>query len=499
MLTLDEQHLLAAELVNRPGREKVRALLRRLFVDELGADSRDIDFEKPAHEVHGCIDALLGRSVFELKSDLRRERRDAENGLARYLSEREATTSSKYVGITTDGAEFIVFFLRGDGVVEVSAHRTDQDKPRELMAWLQCTVAVSDGLQPDPTTITREFGRDSLAAPRALDDLDELWTNFAQTPHARLKRELWNRLLILAYGADVGDHTLFLQHTYLVVAKAVAWSAMIGAPPPDAAALLHGTAFSELGIVGQSEPDFFDWVLDADGGPDLVMRIQRQVNRFPLRDIRVDILKALYESLMDTWDEARYLCGILNSEALRSPVHQYQAQGQFGARHFDKYVFNLPIPPLHRTRFSSPGYLRGRDHCRIGSRSHLPAGGPAVPHHAQKDSRGAGRARNRRSTRAAGDEPAERDLISMTTLATFVAPAPTALPVVRHTMALTLRASRIRLTSDSNARLPTGRFSSGVSSVRDRRPVSVLGESPNKSRRRLAHRAAATATSGPHA
>lgn len=74
------------------------------------------------------------------------------------------------------------------------------------------------------------------------------------------------------------------------------------------------------------------------------MRIQRQVNRFRLRDIRVDILKALYESLIDTWDEARYLCGVLSSEALRSRVHQYQAQGQFGARHFDKYVFNLPIP-----------------------------------------------------------------------------------------------------------------------------------------------------------
>ena len=103
-----------------------------------------------------------------------------------------------------------------------------------------------------------------------------------------------------AYGADVGDDTLFLQHTYLVVvAKAVAWSAMIDAPPPNGAALLHGTAFSDLGIEGQSGADFFDWVLEAEGGAELVMRIARQVNRFRLRDIRVDILKALYESLID--------------------------------------------------------------------------------------------------------------------------------------------------------------------------------------------------------
>ena len=74
---------------------------------------------------------------------------------------------------------------------------------------------------------------------------------------------------------------------------------MIDAPPADATALLHGTAFSNLGIIGQSEPDFFDWVLAADEGADLVMRTERQVARFRLQDIRVDILKALYESLID--------------------------------------------------------------------------------------------------------------------------------------------------------------------------------------------------------
>ena len=61
----------------------------------------------------------------------------------------------------------------------------------------------------------------------------------------------------------------------------------------------------------------------------------------------------LYWAAVENLGEARYLCGILNSEALRSRVEQYQVQGQWGARHFDKHVFNLPIPrfdaanPLH--------------------------------------------------------------------------------------------------------------------------------------------------------
>lgn len=115
-----------------------------------------------------------------------------------------------------------------------------------------------------------------------------------------MKRELWNRLLSLAYGAGVGDDALFVQHTYLaVIAKAVAWSAVIDTLPSSAEALLHGEAFTNLGITGQSESDFFDWILDAHGGPELVMRIARLVGRFRLRDIRIDILKALYESLID--------------------------------------------------------------------------------------------------------------------------------------------------------------------------------------------------------
>ena len=51
----------------------------------------------------------------------------------------------------------------------------------------------------------------------------------------------------------------------------------------------------------------------------------------------------LYWASVSCVEEARYLCGIFNSAALRTLVGQYQAQGQWGARHFDKYVFNLPI------------------------------------------------------------------------------------------------------------------------------------------------------------
>ena len=331
MLTPEERAGLVSELATRPGHEKVRALLHRLLVDGLGADSRDIDFEKPVPEVHGRIDALLGRTVFELKSDLNRERRDAEEGLTRYLTEREGQTGERYVGIATDGADCIAFFLKNGRVVEADACRTDPAAPQDLLAWLQGAVAVGDSLLPDPDTITREFGRNSLAARRALDDLGGLWTALGATPEARLKRELWENLLGLAYGAQVSDDALFLQHTYLaVVAKAIAWAALIESPAQDADALLHGAAFTDAGISGQSEPDFFDWPLADAAGRDLVLRISRHVNRFRLQDIRMDILKALYESLIDPetrHDLGEYytpdwLAARLVAAAVESPLEQ---------------------------------------------------------------------------------------------------------------------------------------------------------------------------------
>lgn len=51
--------------------------------------------------------------------------------------------------------------------------------------------------------------------------------------------------------------------------------------------------------------------------------------------------------------EAIYLTAILNAPSVTAAVGQYQSRGLFGARHFDKYVWLLPIPrfddkdPLH--------------------------------------------------------------------------------------------------------------------------------------------------------
>ena len=145
----------------------------------------------------------------------------------------------------------------------------------------------------------RELGRDSLAFGSARADLLALWASLRDDPEVALKRQLWDDLLREAYGETVGEDVLFLQHTFLtIVVKAIAaW--VLDLSVDDPVGLLSGQALADEGIQVAVEGDFFDWPLKVPQGHDLVRRVARQAARFRLRDIETDVLKALYESLVD--------------------------------------------------------------------------------------------------------------------------------------------------------------------------------------------------------
>ena len=290
-----------AELLTRPGHEKVRGLLYKLLTDGLGAKSADVTFEHQTFEIRGRIDALLGRTVIELKSDLRRE--SFETQLAGYLRDRRNLTGEDFVGIVTDGATFSVHELAesGDTLIELGSNVPNIEEPAKLLSWLESVVALQDKLQPDIPRIRIELGRESVLYQRAMRELRSMWTRLADHPEVVLKRQLWDRLLRVAYGTEIDAPELFLQHTYLVIlAKTVATMALAGRLPDAGQDLLDGQPFRDLGILNAVEADFFDWLLcDEPQGDELVLRIARQAQRFKLDAIDIDVLKGLYESLID--------------------------------------------------------------------------------------------------------------------------------------------------------------------------------------------------------
>ena len=121
----------------------------------------------------------------------------------------------------------------------------------------------------------------------------------ATIPKCGSKRDLWERIAASEVEDHVGSDALFLQHTYLtILVKAIA-ARVLDLAVGDPAELLSGRLLANEGIVGAVEADFFDWPLIAAGGDNVVRLLAAETARFRLRDVEVDVLKSLYESLID--------------------------------------------------------------------------------------------------------------------------------------------------------------------------------------------------------
>lgn len=316
----------------RPRHEALRGHVTELLRSGFGAAYEDI-----AHEVYlldnsGRIDTLWGATVIELKSDLRREIDAVVARMPDYLRDaaRRSRSTRPVTGLATDGATFIAYTLRDDSLQEFARYTTDPDCPDELMAWLEPLLSERPDLLPEPRAVAQAFGRGSLTFAHVRMALHTLWAELGADPEVRLKRDLWDGLLREAYGEEVGGDSLFLQHTYLAfVVKAIA-ARVFDLPVDNPAALLSGQALVDEGIIGAVEADFFDWPLKRKAGAELVRRVATQVARFRLRDVDADVLKVLYESLVDP-DERHdlgeyytpdWLAGRLVAEAVDAPLTQ---------------------------------------------------------------------------------------------------------------------------------------------------------------------------------
>ncbi|HVA11711.1 MAG TPA: N-6 DNA methylase [Stellaceae bacterium] len=192
-----------------------------------------------------------------------------------------------------------MFELDAGALAVVKRTVLDPEQPEAFLAWLDGALALKSSLPPDPLTIRAELGHDSVAFHLVDTRLRALWEKLSGDPAVALKRQLWADLLKLVYGREVESDRLWFQHTFLViVAKCIALAVM-RMHEDDPKRLLSGEAFTSAGINGAVESDFFDWVTSDAEGEALMRRVMNHVRRFRLAEVESDVLKILYESLID--------------------------------------------------------------------------------------------------------------------------------------------------------------------------------------------------------
>jgi len=251
------------------------------------------------------IDVEIGATVIEVKRDLRkgRVREDARMQLSGYVQKRQRDTGSRYVGILTDGTEWFCHHLVEGDLVEVSSLTLDGrgTDPSRLLWWLEGVLATKRNAKPTPRAI--ESGLGAASSAHALDrgTLAALYDRGKTLPSVKMKRLLWAKLLTSALGTQfTDDDDLFIEHTLLVNSAEIIAHAVLGLPIEtlSPASLLTGAKFDEVGVHGVVEMDFFDWVLDVQGGDSFVRTLARRLGRFDWSAVEHDVLKVLYESII---------------------------------------------------------------------------------------------------------------------------------------------------------------------------------------------------------
>ena len=302
---LDVLHRLTTRSPTRTEAEVQAALASLLSLANIGLAMHDIRLEAPVGEGRR-IDVEAGLTVFEVKRDLRAAHvlNEAVTQLAGYLRDRTAQLDQRYVGVLTDGIDWRLYHLSPSGsLVEVSRIQVmGAEGYTDLVSWLSATLATDDALAPLPSEVQRRLGAGSPGHALDLAALRDLWASASRDTEAALKRRLWSRLLTTALGsAFADDDELFLAHTYLVIIADIIAHEVVGisASDLDPVALLAGDRFREAGVHGVVEADFFSWVTHVDGGTAFVKDVVRRVTRFRWTHVEHDVLKHLYESVID--------------------------------------------------------------------------------------------------------------------------------------------------------------------------------------------------------
>jgi hypothetical protein len=228
----------------------------------------------------------------------------------------EGYAGRPYLAVATDGRVWEVFsprLLEAQGGIEAENvllepserwEPPDDEPGASLRDFLNRLFFRKTLLAPSIANVVRDFGESSPAYLASKHELMSKLGELAADTELRVLRRQWTSALQVAYGSVETDDELFAKHTYLaMLARLLAWAAFehrhleVG----ELDDVVSGLYFRERNVANFVENDYFRWhqIPSSTDAANTWRALTRHLAGYDLSAIREDILKPLYEQLVD--------------------------------------------------------------------------------------------------------------------------------------------------------------------------------------------------------
>jgi len=252
--------------------------------------------------IKGSADVLHGGVVLEIKQDLKKELEDAEMKLIKYLKILRNIRKEEYVGIATDGIQFIAYILTKDLKLKEISEITIDENADHFVLWLDSYFFTRRNIKPSADDLQIRFGLESSTFSLLCEELIELLKKVKDKSHIELKYELWKRHLEIVYG-KAPEIEEFVVHTYLItLVKLIMFLRLQGMKEvKNIEKVLDGSYFKEFGITNFIEEDFFTWILEDEIKQDitkLITKLIRELQIYNFEEADEDLFKEIYQDII---------------------------------------------------------------------------------------------------------------------------------------------------------------------------------------------------------
>lgn len=298
-----------------------------------------IRIDRAEGEKRGRADAYYGSAIIEFEKSLPDTLDEAKRQLCEYVAGvwQKNGHRRSLLAIASDGVNWKIYrpvLPAGEKPTpetvtldELRDFKIVEDSLGAFWLWLTSFLFRPHETEPTAERFQLDFGTWSPLYREGLATLKRAWAKVSGGSEARLAFDTWQRYLTVTYGRLTEDTTatrdketaeeiselesLFLRHTYLAsIARLLIWAALSqGKADGDfrkvAQDVLSGRYFQSKRLANLVDDDFFHWIRNAEAEEILAPtweRILSHLTEYDLSRVREDVLKGVYQQLIDPKD-----------------------------------------------------------------------------------------------------------------------------------------------------------------------------------------------------